>query len=113
MGDGVIGRKEVEGEVPPSGTWGLSGTGDSQRDARESIRANHSHLKPLFLQHLRPIRTNHSNSQEGPTIKNFQSRSKCSISRENFNLDVSISPTKIGPQWVALGSLGPLGFRFA
>ena len=28
----------------------LSGTGDSQRDSRESIRANHSQLKPLFLQ---------------------------------------------------------------
>ena len=27
----------------------LSGTGDSQRDSRESIRANHSHSKPLFL----------------------------------------------------------------
>ena len=27
----------------------LSGTGDLQRDSRESIRANHSHLKPLFL----------------------------------------------------------------
>ena len=26
----------------------LSGTGDSQRDLRESIRANHSQLKPLF-----------------------------------------------------------------
>ena len=29
-------------------THGLSGTGDSQRDSRESIRANHSQLKPLF-----------------------------------------------------------------
>ena len=27
----------------------LSGMGDSQRDSRESIRANHSQLKPLFL----------------------------------------------------------------
>ena len=27
----------------------LSGTGDSQRNSRESIRANHSQLKPLFL----------------------------------------------------------------
>ena len=27
----------------------LSGTGDSQRDSRESIRANRSQLKPLFL----------------------------------------------------------------
>ena len=39
----------------------LSGTGDSQRDSRESIRANHSQLKPLFLQRVRPIRANHSN----------------------------------------------------
>ena len=30
-------------------TPGLSGTGDSQRDSRESIRANHSQSKPLFL----------------------------------------------------------------
>ena len=28
---------------------GLSGTGDSQRDSSESIRANHSQLKSLFL----------------------------------------------------------------
>ena len=27
----------------------LSGTGDSQRDSRESIRTNHSQLTPLFL----------------------------------------------------------------
>ena len=27
----------------------LSGTGDSQRDSRKSIRANHSQLAPLFL----------------------------------------------------------------
>ena len=27
----------------------LSGTGDSQRDSRKSIRANHSQLEPLFL----------------------------------------------------------------
>ena len=31
------------------GVLDLSGTGDSQRDSRESIRANHSQLKPLFL----------------------------------------------------------------
>ena len=31
----------------------------------------------------------------------FQSRSKCLISLEIFNLDVSISPQKIGPRWVA------------
>ena len=40
----------------------LSGTGDSsQRDSRESIRANHSQLRPLFLKLVRPIRTDHSN----------------------------------------------------
>ena len=29
--------------------WELSGTGDSQRDSRESIRTNHSQLTPLLL----------------------------------------------------------------
>ena len=33
--------------------------------------------------------------------QNFRSRSKFLISLEIFNLDVSISPQKIGPQWVA------------
>ena len=33
--------------------------------------------------------------------RNFQSRSKFLISLENVNLDVSISPQKIGPRWVA------------
>ena len=33
--------------------------------------------------------------------RNFQSRSKFLISLENFNLDVSISPRKIGLRWVA------------
>ena len=33
--------------------------------------------------------------------RNFQSRSKFLISLENFNLDVSNSPQKIGPRWVA------------
>ena len=39
-----------------------TGTGDSQRNSRESIRANHSQLKPLFpiLANL-AIRLNHSN----------------------------------------------------
>ena len=31
----------------------------------------------------------------------FQSRSRFLISLENFNLDVSTSPQKIGPRWVA------------
>ena len=39
----------------------LSGTSDSQRDSRESIRANHLQLTPLFLYRVRPIRLNHSN----------------------------------------------------
>ena len=34
---------------PVSISFNLSGTGDSQHDSRESIRANHSRLKPLFL----------------------------------------------------------------
>ena len=33
--------------------------------------------------------------------RNFQSRSKFLIPLENFNLDVSIFPQKIGPRWVA------------
>ena len=33
--------------------------------------------------------------------RNFQSRSKSLISLENFDLDVSISPQKMGPRWVA------------
>ena len=33
--------------------------------------------------------------------RNFQSRSKFLILLEIFNLDVSISPQKIGPRWVA------------
>ena len=46
----------------------LSGTGDSQRDSRESIRANHSRLTPRLLKARRadspeslefPIRANH------------------------------------------------------
>ena len=39
----------------------LVASADSQCDSRESIRANHSQLKPLFLQCVRPIRTNPSN----------------------------------------------------
>ena len=46
----------------------ISGTGDSQRDSRESIRANHSQSKPLFFRARQadsheslefPIRENH------------------------------------------------------
>ena len=40
----------------------LSGTGDSQRDSRESIRANRFAIEsPIFYSANRPIRTNHSN----------------------------------------------------
>ena len=57
----------------------LSGTGDSQRDSRESIRANHSQLKPLFFVARQadsheslefPIRANHAtkSSSEGNHI---------------------------------------------
>ena len=37
----------------------------------------------------------------GPNDLKIQSRSKFLISLENFNLDVSNSPQKIGPRWVA------------
>ena len=40
--------------------------------------------------------------------RNLESRSKILISLENFNLDVSISHTKIGPRWVARS-----GFSFS
>ena len=53
----VPGAQEVPNRVE------LSGTGDSQRDSRESIRANHSQLTPLFLQRVRPIRTNHATKE--------------------------------------------------
>ena len=48
--------------------YGLGGTGDSQRDSRESIRVNHSQLKPpIFIAHQAdspeslefPMRANH------------------------------------------------------
>ena len=58
MGDVKILRPRHES---PAHMKDLSGTGGSQRDSRESIRANHSQLKPLFLQHVRLIRMNHSN----------------------------------------------------
>ena len=64
--------------------------------------------------------------------RNFWSRSKFLIPLENFNLDISISPQKIGPRWTArlkisfsleifnlarnleiFWSLGPLGTDFS
>ena len=59
----------------------LSGTGDSQRDSRESIRANHSHLNPLFYSvscrfaRITPI----SDSRESP-----DSRESCESIRANL-----------------------------
>ena len=47
--------------LPVTPSPALSATGDSQRDSREFIRANHSQLKPLFLKRVRPIHPNHSN----------------------------------------------------
>ena len=38
-----------QGKEGQGNNYELSGTGDSQRDSHESIRANHSQLKPLFL----------------------------------------------------------------
>ena len=42
---------------------------------------------------------------EGPAIKNIQSRSKFSISIENFDLNVSNSPQNIGLRWVACSKM--------
>ena len=59
----------------------LTGTGDSQRDSRESIRANHSQLKPhIFIARQAdspeslefPIRASHATkfiSKKGPVLK--------------------------------------------
>ena len=62
---------------PPSK---LSGTGDSQRDLRESIRANHSQLKPLFysVSGLFARITRISDSRESPN-----SRESCESIRAN------------------------------
>ena len=63
--DAIMVHNEVKGsgaQVPNvlADVCHLSGTGDSQRDSRESIRANRSQLKPLFSWRVRPIRP-HSN----------------------------------------------------
>ena len=59
---------------------GLSGTGDSQRDSRESIRANHSQLKPLFYSASGRFAriTRLSDSRESP-----DSRESCESIRAN------------------------------
>ena len=58
-------KKKRGGGWEGFGLWStyplLSGTGDSRRHSRESIRANHSQLKCLFLWRVRPIRAIHSN----------------------------------------------------
>ena len=50
---------------------------------------------------ITPLKINFERSKKFDLDRNFQSRSKFLISLENFNLDVSISPQKIGPRWVA------------
>ena len=58
----------------------LSGTGDSQRDSRESIRANHSQSKPYFYSASGRFAriTRISNSHESP-----DSRESCESIRAN------------------------------
>ena len=58
----------------------LSGTGDSQRDSRESIRANHSQLKPYFYSASGRFAriTRISDSRESP-----DSRESCESIRAN------------------------------
>ena len=84
------------------GLPGLSGTGDSQRDSRESIRTNHSQFKCLFLRRIRPIRANRSNfrfaritplsagmSEKNPGI----SRQKSLISLVSRDIPNFLAPT--------------------
>ena len=63
----------------------LTGTGDSQRDSRESIRVNHSQLKPVFFiarqadshESLEfPIRANHATKFHSVACRSQQSRRK-------------------------------------
>ena len=69
-------RKKVKKEVVPN----LSGTGDSQRDSRESICANHSQLKPYFYSSSGRFAriTRISDSRESP-----DSRESCESIRAN------------------------------
>ena len=48
-----------------------------------------------------PLPQRAQRSKKFNLARNFQSRSNSLISLENFNLDVSNSPQKIGPRWVA------------
>ena len=52
----------------------LSGTVDSQRDSRESIRATHSQLKPLFLYRVRPSEADSPESLEFPIRANHATK---------------------------------------
>ena len=52
----------------------------------------------LSISLRKPQRAQRSNKFD--LDRNVQSRSKFLISLENFNIDISISPQKIGPRWV-------------
>ena len=68
--------------------------GSHQRDPRR--------FPPLHMRESGTITQRAQRSKKHIDLdRNFQSRSKFLISLENFNLDVSISPQKIGPRWVA------------
>ena len=70
----------------------LSGTGDSQRDSRKSIRANHSQLKPLFFiarQADSPESFEFSDSRESP-----DSHELCESIRANHATKVKRSDTQ-------------------
>ena len=54
---------------------------------------------PLFFRW--PLYQRAQRSKKFNLARKFQSRSEFLISLENFNLDVSNSPQKIGPRWVA------------
>ena len=89
---------------PPELPRSPSRSGSSQEAGRKIV------LKSLAIGNHNP---------EGPTIKkfdldrDFQSRSKFLIFKlENFNLDVSISPRKIGSRWVARSKISFLDRNF-
>ena len=62
-----------------------------------SLELHHEHCHGISL----PYSQRAQRSKKIDLDRNFQSRSKSLISLENFILDVSISPQKIGPRWVA------------
>ena len=65
----------------------LSGTGDSQRDSRESIRANHSQLKPQFI-------ARQADSHES---LEFPIRANHPIRANRANRFARIAPLSVGP----------------